>query len=188
MRKKTLAWGLTLMVLVAGGMLVSQKVFSQKEPNVNRPQSRLGIYGVMGFVITEVDPNSTAAQAGLKPGDIVTGLNGQISGIREFQSVIWSSPPGTSLSIEYLRLNQVTGKTEENRVTVKTMAFTASAQSNHVRVSATKGSYGLVDCPGGCCDICQGLAPNKYCALRGYFTGFRNCRSDGFSCKGLYCA
>jgi membrane-associated protease RseP (regulator of RpoE activity) len=176
------------MVLVAVGMLVSRKVFPQTDQKVNPPQSRLGIYGVMGFVITEVDPNSTAAQAGLKPGDIVTGLNGQLTGIREFQGAIWSSPPETTLSIEYLRLNPATGKTEENKVTVKTMAFTANAQSNHVRVSTTKASHGLVACPEGCCESCQGSVPEKYCILRQYFTGFRNCRSDGFSCKGLYCA
>lgn len=187
MRKMTLARVFTALVLVAAGTIVTLKVFSQ---NVKPPQSRLGIYGVMGFVVAEVDPNSTAAQAGLKAGDIVTGLNGQVTGIREFQSAIWSSPPGTSFDIEYLRFNPVSGKIEENKVTVKTMAFAARAQFDvaHVGVSAIDASYRPVDCPLGCCDTCQGLSPNKYCVRRSYFTGFRNCTSDGFNCRGRYCA
>ena len=190
MRKRTLSVALTLLVLAAAGTLLNFKASSQTTQNGNPPQSRLGIYGVMGFVIAEVDPGSTAEQAGLKPGDIVTSLNGQVTGIREFQSAIWSSPPGTTLNIEYLRFNPATGKAEENKATVRTMPFTSRAQSTlrNVRVSATTATPGPADCPGGCCNSCQGFVPEKYCITVGYFTGFRSCTSNGISCKGIYCA
>ena len=139
MKRLTLTFVATLAALtVVGGLLLASKVSSQTV-QLNPPKSRLGIYGVMGFVIVQIDPGSTVEQAGLKPGDIITALNDQITSIQEFQSTIASSAPGTSFDIEYLRFNPATGQAEQHKATIKTMPFTSGEKPGprNLRASAT---------------------------------------------------
>jgi membrane-associated protease RseP (regulator of RpoE activity) len=187
MKRSTFTFAATLAALiVVGALLLTSKASSQAVQGTN-PQSRLGIYGVMGFVIVRVDSGSTSEQAGLKPGDIVTDLNGQLTSIQEFQNAIWSSPPGTALNITYLRFNQATGKAEEHKVTVKTMRFMSRIQSIQRTVPVSTAPVPPADCPFGCCAVCKGLAPNRYCDIANRFIGFTGCVSDGFKCGGVYC-
>jgi serine protease Do len=57
-----------------------------------------------GAVITQVEPNSPGAKAGLKVGDIVTELNGKaISDAGELQVQVGEKQPGTRLQLKALR-------------------------------------------------------------------------------------
>jgi S1-C subfamily serine protease len=86
------------------------------------PQARIGAKGVMGYVITGVNPGSPAEQAGLKPGDIITSLNDeQVISIEQVQNTLTTNPPGTSFEIKYKRFNPATGNLDEHTVTVKSV-------------------------------------------------------------------
>lgn len=99
---------------------------AQEPEAVPRPRSIIGVSGVMAFVIMDIMPGSAAEQAGLRPGDIVTAMEGQINSIQDFQGKIVNSEPGTSFTITYRRFNRSTGEMEERKATVQTRALRAS--------------------------------------------------------------
>jgi S1-C subfamily serine protease len=95
----------------------------QEQEAVPKPKSIIGASGVMAFVIMDIRPGSAAEQAGLRPGDLVTALDGEINSIQDFQGKIVNSEPGTSFSITYRRFNRSTGQMEERKGVVQTRAF-----------------------------------------------------------------
>ena len=57
-----------------------------------------------GAVITQVEPNSPGAKAGLKVGDVITELNGKaVSDAGELQVEVGEKQPGTTLHLKALR-------------------------------------------------------------------------------------
>ena len=69
---------------------------------------------VKGVYLTGIQPGSAAAEAGLKPGDILQGINGvQVTSSAEFSERIARQRPGDKVKIDYLR-----GK-KKGSVTVK---------------------------------------------------------------------
>lgn len=57
-----------------------------------------------GAVITQVEPNSPGAKAGLQVGDVITGLNGQpVTDASQLQVEVGQNHPGTTLHLEVLR-------------------------------------------------------------------------------------
>ena len=57
-----------------------------------------------GVVITEVRPGSSAARADLRPGDVITGYDGnRILNGREFERLLLKSEPGTTARLEVMR-------------------------------------------------------------------------------------
>jgi serine protease Do len=57
-----------------------------------------------GAVISEVQPDSPGARAGLKVGDVITGLDGKkVAGAGELQAEVSSKHPGTKVSLDVLR-------------------------------------------------------------------------------------
>jgi serine protease Do len=57
-----------------------------------------------GAVITQVEPNSPGAKAGLKIGDVITELNGKtVSDAGELQVEVGEKQPGTTLHLKALR-------------------------------------------------------------------------------------
>ncbi len=127
-----------LTLLAFGGITLVPRASSQSTTSES-PKSRLGVKGVMGFIITSVDPDSTVENAGLKSGDIVLDIGGdQISGIEQFQKKIWTSTPGTVLEITYLRFNSSTGQADQRKTSVKTIPFTTSNVSVKMQPVAAK--------------------------------------------------
>jgi serine protease Do len=92
-----------------------------------------------GAVITQVEPNSPGAKAGLKVGDVITELNGKpVSDAGELQVRVGEKQPGTTLHLKALR----DGKSVEVPVTLEAMG-----RGEHDRESAdtshSKPRWGL---------------------------------------------
>ena len=64
----------------------------------------LGLDGKRGALVAEVQPNSPAAKAGLKNGDVIVALNGQpIEDANRLTFSVGAIPPGTKIDLEVLR-------------------------------------------------------------------------------------
>src|SRR5215469_517788 len=62
-----------------------------------------------GAVVSEVQPGTPASKAGLKVGDVITGLNGQkIADSDELQATVTEMPPGTSIKLDVMRDGKTT--------------------------------------------------------------------------------
>jgi serine protease Do len=72
-----------------------------------------------GAVVTQVEPNSPGAKAGLKVGDVITELNGKtVSDAGELQAQVGEKQPGTTLHLTVLR----DGKNVDVPVTLEGMS------------------------------------------------------------------
>jgi serine protease Do len=61
-------------------------------------------HGILGVGIASVERGSPAARGGLRPGDIVTAVNGQMTDSgRGFQKTIAQTPPGSTVRLTLLR-------------------------------------------------------------------------------------
>ncbi|MBK1704107.1 DegQ family serine endoprotease [Halochromatium glycolicum] len=64
----------------------------------------LGVEIFRGAVVSDVQPDSAAAEAGLKPGDIVTAVDGRaIASAGDLRSRIGLLQPGTEIALEIIR-------------------------------------------------------------------------------------
>ncbi len=88
----------------------------------------LGLDRVRGIYVTNVVPNSGAAAAGLKKGDIITHVNGQaVSTQPELQGQIARYQPGDNVSVTYLRDgNTQTANVKFGKVEVPVTLFGAA--------------------------------------------------------------
>ena len=183
MKKTLIALSVLLAFLVGVSLtFVGTTAFSQQNGSP-LPKSKLGVEGEMGFIISIIDPGSPLQQAGLEPGDIITGLNGQVTSIEKFQSDIATSAPGTAFEIRYLRFNSTSGKLEENTVAVKTVSFPSQPMIKKISFSSIK-----LECPDSCCADCDGLVPyEQTCITADHFTGKGFCFIKNGKCTFYYC-
>ncbi|MCG2589320.1 Do family serine endopeptidase [Rhodohalobacter sulfatireducens] len=66
--------------------------------------SALGLESARGVIIGEVLPDTPAANAGLREGDVIVSLDGeQVSAYRDFQVAIGSKKPGDEIALEIIR-------------------------------------------------------------------------------------
>lgn len=57
-----------------------------------------------GVAVLSVSPGSAAASAGLKPGDVIVGLNNhETATLQQLQTTVAQYPPGTKVTIHYVR-------------------------------------------------------------------------------------
>jgi serine protease Do len=69
-----------------------------------RLKERLGITGEQGLVVMEVLSDSPAAKAGLRHGDVITGVNGQeMTNPNQFRSAVTKAGPGKEVRLEVMR-------------------------------------------------------------------------------------
>lgn len=66
------------------------------------------LQGITGIVIAGVQREGPAAAAGLRPGDVVTAMNGEpATGTRNVMNQIAQTPPGTVITLEVLRQGKI---------------------------------------------------------------------------------
>jgi hypothetical protein len=87
---------------------------TSKEPvaspgSTNLLQTPVGWIGVHAqnkdddAVVTNVNPNSPGAKAGIEVGDIILALDGRLVKGRDFETLVAALKPGTQISINYVR-------------------------------------------------------------------------------------
>ena len=85
-----------------------------------------------GALVTQVEPNSPGSKAGLKTGDVITGIDGQtVNDAGELQVQVGQKRPGTTINLEVMR----EGKSMKIPVTLEAMGGRStedeSATSEH---------------------------------------------------------
>jgi len=77
--------------------------------------SKLGLKASHGIVVKNIDPESPAAAAGLRIGDVLVGLDGkEVDDLLAFRNRIASTPSGTKVPVDFFR----DGKQQSVEVTV----------------------------------------------------------------------
>jgi serine protease Do len=90
-----------------------------------------------GAVVSQVDPNSAGAKAGLKIGDVVTKLNGKsVTDAGELQMEVGQKQPGDTIKLEVVR----DGKSMTVPVTLEAMG---AAKSDSTVAGEHKGRWGM---------------------------------------------
>ena len=69
--------------------------------------SKLGFKDISGILVTEVDPQGPGDKAGLKPGDIITQMNGQsLKSVQDILNIVAAGKPGDIFEVSGLRQRQ----------------------------------------------------------------------------------
>ena len=68
-----------------------------------------GLEVVQGVYVTHVNQNSAAAEAGMEPGDVITGIDHHmVNSVSELQEWVARNRPGQSITVTYLRDGETT--------------------------------------------------------------------------------
>jgi len=93
-----------------------------------------------GGVVTQVEPDSPGAKAGLETGDVVTAIDGQkINDAGELQVMVGQKQPGTKINLTVLR----NGKTMQIPVTLEAMGAKPGESSGTADKSEGKARWGI---------------------------------------------
>jgi serine protease Do len=93
-----------------------------------------------GAVVTQVEPNSPAAQAGLKVGDVITQLDGHnVNDAGSLQAEVSTKRPGTKIGLTVLR----DGKSTSVPITLEAMGNRNGEDNESASASSGKPRWGL---------------------------------------------
>ena len=96
----------------------------------------------VGAVVSEVQPDSPGAKAGLKVGDVIVGLNGKaINDAGELQVEVGQKQPGNTIHLDVMR----DGKSENIPVTLESMNRDKGEQSANADQGKPRWGVGLGD-------------------------------------------
>jgi serine protease Do len=93
-----------------------------------------------GAIVTQVEANSPAAKAGLKVGDLITGLDGrEISDASQLQIVVGQTHPGTTIKLQVMR----DGKGMDLPVTLEKMGARDKGEDETASTGSGQPRWGL---------------------------------------------
>lgn len=93
-----------------------------------------------GAIVTQVEPNSPGAKAGLKIGDLITGLDGhEVSDAGQLQVVVGQTRPGTTVKLQVFR----DGKNMDLPITLEKMGARDKGEDESTSNEADKPRWGL---------------------------------------------
>ncbi len=93
-----------------------------------------------GAIVTQVEPNSPAAKAGLKVGDLITSLEGrEISDASQLQVTVGQTRPGTTIKLQVMR----DGKGMDVPVTLEKMGARDKGEDESASSETGKPRWGL---------------------------------------------
>ena len=93
-----------------------------------------------GAIVTQVEPNSPAAKAGLKVGDLITSLDGrEISDASQLQVTVGQTRPGTTIKLQVMR----DGKGMDVPVTLEKMGARDKGEDESASSETGKPRWGL---------------------------------------------
>ena len=138
----------------------------------------LGLKQAEGALVAQPQPDSPAAKAGVKSGDVITAVNGQtVKGANDLARKIAEMAPGTNASLTILRK----GEQETVSLTLAKMPETQQANAgaeDHGQGNADLPKLGLSLAPAGAVEgaggqgvVVTGIDPNGAAAEHGILTG-----------------
>jgi serine protease Do len=93
-----------------------------------------------GAIVTQVEPNSPGAKAGLKIGDLITGLDGHnVNDAGQLQVVVGQTRPGTTIKLQVLR----DGKGMDLPITLEKMGARDKGEDETANSETGKPRWGL---------------------------------------------
>jgi serine protease Do len=93
-----------------------------------------------GAIVTQVEPNSPAAKAGLKVGDLITGIDGRsVNDAGSLQVVVGQTRPGTTVKLQVMR----DGRSLDLPVRLENMGARESSENESASSEAGKPRWGL---------------------------------------------
>ena len=93
-----------------------------------------------GAIVNQVESNSPAAKAGLKVGDLITGIDGHsVSDAGSLQVIVGQTRPGTSVKLQVAR----EGKTLDIPVTLEKMGARDKGEQESANSESGKPRWGL---------------------------------------------
>jgi serine protease Do len=93
-----------------------------------------------GAIVTQVEPNSPGAKAGLKIGDLITGLDGrEVSDAGQLQVVVGRTRPGTTVKLQVMR----DGKSIDLPITLEKMGARDKDDDESASSESGKPRWGL---------------------------------------------
>ncbi|MBN8736427.1 MAG: Do family serine endopeptidase [Xanthomonadales bacterium] len=128
--------------LIAHGKVVRGSLGVDAQDLSSRVAAALGIKATRGALITNVMPDSPAAKAGLKPGDLVTSVNGKpITDAQDLRNVQGLAPLGSTLALGVDRGGRA--------LTIDAKLTAVSNQADGASLDARLAGATLVDAPAG---------------------------------------
>ena len=121
--------------LIGHGKVTRGQLGVAVQPVTSDLASSLGLKQVQGVLVSAVNPGGAAEKAGIKPGDVITELNGKpITDSNTFRNTIASTAPGTSVTLTVIR----NGQSQQMKATLGEL----SPQANENAPGGAQGGAG----------------------------------------------
>jgi serine protease Do len=138
----------------------------------------LGLKQAQGAIVDEPQPNSPAAKAGIKAGDVITAVDGKsIKDSRELARRVGGMAPGTSVKFDVTRdgasknLSVTLGEMPNERQAANTDTTRPSQSSDTPRLGLQLAPASEVDGAGDRGVVVMGVEPGGVAAEHGFKTG-----------------